>query len=128
MSAILLTNPFPAPPPSSALQTDATATPAVTPVTAGANTKGTNDGASNSGTGAGGSTPRQGETVALFKQSAAGKWAVPAKPTGGSIVNAQAQAQTGTPPIVFGANLPEVAMPDPLPTSPFLKGAQKSDG
>ena len=43
----------------------------------------------------------------------------PPDATGGSVVTAQGQDA----PVMMlpGANLPKVDMPDPLPTSPFLK-------
>jgi hypothetical protein len=42
----------------------------------------------------------------------------PSEATGGSVVNAQAQEAEET--LSYGSELPEVEMPYPLPTSPFL--------
>jgi len=43
----------------------------------------------------------------------------PADATRSSVVAAQTQTEKPAP--LPGAGLPEVSMPDPLPTSPFLK-------
>lgn len=124
MSSILLTNPFPAPPPPSSMQPGPQAVSDVAPIMAGSGAQGTDDSASYSGSGTGGGMSSQADTVALFQQNTQGKWAPPTDATGSSVINAQ--AQEAEPPIEYGANLPDVAMPDPLPTSPFLKGAADS--
>ncbi len=117
MSSILLSSPFPVPPPSSTVPQDVPATAAIAPVQAGASASSSGDAASFSGSGAG--TSRQGDTVALFQARANGKWARPSHATGGSVIDAQ--AQDNTTPAPLGLDLPEVEMPDPLPTSPFLR-------
>jgi hypothetical protein len=57
--------------------------------------------------------------VALFKANENSKWARPPTATGGSVISAQARDNAELAPL--GPDLPEVEMPDPLPTSPFLR-------
>ena len=111
MSSILLSNPFPGPPPA-LLSAVAEPTPvAVAPLQPTGNTSNDKAAAGNSGTGGN----RQEDTVALFQARASGKWARPADATGGSIIG----AQTTEPRL--GPDLPPVEMPDVLPTAPWFK-------
>lgn len=122
MSSILLSNPFPAQPAPSAMTAEPPATAAITPVLAGGTTGSSDSAASFTGSGAGSS--RQAENVALFQSADKAKWTPPAKATGGSVINAQARANTDRDSgieLPLGPDLPAVEMPDPLPTSPFLK-------
>lgn len=117
MSSILLSNPFPAPPPHATATQDAPALPPIGPVKTSHSASGTGDTGTRSGTGTGGG--KQADAVALLRKSGSPQWPRPADATGGSIINAQAQSEDDASP--FGINLPEVEMPYPLPTSPFLK-------
>ncbi len=119
MSSILLSSPFPAPPLSHAPTTAATAEVSVAPVSAAITSGNAGDATSFSGSNAGTGGSRQGDTIALFQNNQNSKWERPAIATGRSIVNAQTQNDAQVFP--FDTNLPKVAMPDPLPTSPFLK-------
>lgn len=119
MNSILLSSPFPAPPPSAIVASDIASSATVAPIQAGASASSSGDAASFSGSGAGSGTSRQGETVALFKANGNNKWARPPTATGGSVIGAQ--ARDNAEPAPLGPDLPEVEMPDPLPTSPFLR-------
>ncbi|MBB4175177.1 hypothetical protein [Sulfitobacter noctilucicola] len=133
MSSILLANPFPAPQmPTGQPHIDPGAALDLAPVQTAQTSNKSDGSASNSGSGAGGSN--QADTVALIKANDTGKWSRPPNATGSSVVNAQSsdpsepqydtneegELRTDLP----GSNLPEVEMPDPLPTSPFLKGRE----
>jgi hypothetical protein len=122
MSSILLSNPFTAPQPAANMPQDVAATISVAPTQATSSTSDTGDASSFAGSGSGTGTSNQGNTVALFQSRDRANWGRPTDATGGSVIGAQAQEYTSETP--FGVDLPEVDMPDPLPTSPFLKGAQ----
>lgn len=112
MSSILLSNPFVAPPPPpQAAAAHAQAVLAPTPSRDGAN-------AGNSGGGSFGSPDGAQALITWANLSSA--MARPVEATLASVVNAQT-SEAATDP--FGINLPDVKMPDPLPTSPFLKPA-----
>lgn len=117
MSAILLSNPFVTPPP--APQTTSVEQPstalAVAPTQA----------AFGAGTASGygnqentfGNDAGQKALMALSRQS--GGMGRPADASPGSVVNAQASDAEVILP--FGSNMPEVEMPDILPTAPWFK-------
>lgn len=116
MSSIVLTNPFvPTAPPAQGAPEGAAAT--ALPPLAAAEPAGDS---ARSGTAAEGDqgAARQAERVDLLR--AAREALRPPDATGGSVIRAQSQEDPAPPP-PLGANLPKVAMPDPLPTSPFLK-------
>ncbi len=123
MSSILLSNPFPTAPAASALPAEAPAAAApIAAVPTGGSSESSGNATSFSGSGAGSS--RQAQNVALFQSKGSAKWAQPAKATGGSVINAQTQVdrERESPiKLPLGPDLPAVEMPDPLPTSPFLK-------
>ncbi|MDG1169825.1 MAG: hypothetical protein P8N14_11565 [Sulfitobacter sp.] len=125
MSSILLTNPFPAQtqaPSSNVLQQFAAMTFGPAPVQQLQSAANAGDSKGFSGSGAGSSN--QQENVALFQSKTTERWARPANATGGSVIGAQARESEEVN--LFGINLPKVEMPNPLPTSPFLKGAEDS--
>lgn len=123
MSSILLSSPFASQPPPS---TSAPAVTANTQIIAapqaapGGNGAGSSTSFGNSGGGYG--AGKQGP-LAFLAKALEREPQRPAKPTGDSIVNAQtrdrAQADASKS-LTLGPDLPAVAMPDPLPTSPFL--------
>jgi hypothetical protein len=118
MSSILLSNPFTAPaPPSAALVSDAAALAALQPLQSSNASTNTSDSTGFSGSGGGSSN--QSQTVALMQAKDGTKWSRPTNATSGSVIGAQ--SGQATEPTPLGSNLPEVEMPDPLPTSPFLK-------
>lgn len=120
MSSILLSNPFPAPQPPSSMTLDhAEGAGPLAAVPASAASSNTDNAPAFNGSGTGGRSPEN--TVALFQTYSEGKWDRPTNATSGSVIDAQAERQGEILP--FGSNLPKVEMPDPLPTSPFLKGA-----
>lgn len=120
MSSILLSNPFitPAPPPNATQ--DAMPTLAVTPTQSIPTGNGAGDATSFSGSGSGYSRGSdQHSAAAMFRDRAKSTMVRPTDATGTSVINAQTQNDDAFIP--FGSNLPKVEMPDPLPTSPFLK-------
>lgn len=120
MSSILLSNPFimPAPPPSA--PQDTAPALAVAPTQAASTSNSSGDATSFSGSGSGYSGGRdQHSTATLIRDRARTTLERPADATGKSVVNAQTHSEAADLP--FGSNLPKVEMPDPLPTSPFLK-------
>lgn len=123
MSSILLSNPFPAAPAPSNLTVEAPAAAAPIAAVQHGHTA-DSSGDANSFTGSGSGSSRQAENIALLQSKDAAKWTPPTKATGGSVISAQTQANreptTGIE-LPLGSNLPAVEMPDPLPTSPFLK-------
>ena len=121
MSSILLSNPFITPvPPSSGPQETVPAL-AVAPTQGASAGNGTGDATSFSGSGSGHSGGSdQRSAAALIRDRAMASISRPSDATGTSVVNAQTQG--GIEIMRFGANLPKVEMPDPLPTSPFLTG------
>lgn len=117
MSSILLSNPFvtPAPQPSGPQETVAPL--GVAPTQAASSGNGAGNATSFSGSGSGYSGGGDQQTAAaLMRSRARSTMARPVDATGTSVVNAQAQDV-----MPFGSNLPKIEMPDPLPTSPFLK-------
>jgi hypothetical protein len=123
MSSILLNNPFPAAPAPSNLTADAPIAAAPIAAIQNGGAAGSSNGSTSfSGSGAGSS--RQAENVAIFQSKDSAKWAPPANATGGSVIDAQTQTNDNKSTVIelpLGPDLPAVAMPDPLPTSPFLK-------
>jgi len=117
MSAILLSNTFATPSLLATPPPVAAAAAAVAPIADSKNTSKGGDASSFTGSGSGSS--RQADNAAIFAAKEAGKWVRQPVPTGDSVVGAQAQSNAEEPPL--GPDLPEVKMPDPLPTSPFLK-------
>lgn len=117
MSSILLTNPFVAPPQSSLIPESPTSAAPVAPVPAGGAASSSGDAASFTGSGAG--SGKQADNVALFQAKDTAKWGRPFDATSDSVIGAQAKSTIDALPL--GPDLPEVEMPDPLPTSPFLK-------
>ena len=119
MSSILLNNPFvtPAPQPSSHQQTVSTLAVAPTQGASAGSSSGNATSFSGSGSGYSGGSDQQ-SAAALIRTRAEPTMARPSNATGTSVVNAQTQDSIDIIP--FGANLPKVEMPDPLPTSPFL--------
>ena len=118
MSSILLSNPFvtQAPPPGVAAET--TSVPVIAPTIAASQGRAAGNSTGFSGSGNSG-TSDQGANVALFRKMTNGAFPRPADATRSSVVAAQTQTEQPAP--LPGAGLPEVSMPDPLPTSPFLK-------
>ncbi len=123
MSSILLSNPFASQPPPS---TSAPAVTANTHIIAAPQAAPGGSGAGNStsfgNSGGGYGSGKQGPLAFLAKALERGPER-PAKPTGDSIVNAQTQDRAqaeAREALTIGPDLPAVAMPDPLPTSPFL--------
>ena len=114
MSAIILTNPYPTPSLPAPQSQDAPAPLTIAPVSTGGTAAGTSRLATDTGSGAGKGPSNQGNSVALMQFLSSGKWTRPPQPTGNSVVNAQAQSASGPS---------SSDMPDPLPTSPFLKRA-----
>ena len=117
MTSILLSNPFVVPNGPAQAGPDVASTLAIQPTaqTQAGSDKG--DSTAFSGSNAGRGNGNQANTVALIQTRSA-----PARPgdaTPNSVINAQAQDSMPLPD--FGSNMPKVAMPDPLPTSPFLK-------
>lgn len=120
MSSILLSSPYAAPPPSATSpQPEPAQAAAIAPLQASKAGGTASDASSFSGSGTGTGNSNQGDNVALLRKKAATTFPRPAEATGGSVVNAQAQKEAEAVP--YGANLPDVEMPYPLPTSPFLK-------
>ncbi len=118
MSSILLSNPFisPVAPSTSAQQTPVTAL-AVAPMRNMSSGSGAGNATSFSGSGFSGGSDQQ-NSAALMRDRAKAVMARPSNATSTSVVNAQTQVDVQITP--FGANLPRVNMPDPLPTSPLL--------
>ena len=119
MSSILLSNPFAPPSPVTIQAQDIGAALAVPPAPSVGKGDATGDSTGFAGAGGGRGTSNQRATVALFQGRGGEAWARPADATGRSVIGAQAQDNSRP----LGPDLPEVAMPDPLPTSPFLKRA-----
>lgn len=130
MSAILFNNPYAAPPPPANGGQTTTPALALAPIGATGAAQDTQDGSTLGNTGTGSETSKQAENVALLQKKQS--FERPTNATGGSVVNAQAQ----TPPPTtsdgsdeefrLGPDLPEVEMPDPLPTSPVLLNLRKA--
>ena len=119
MSAILLNNPFVTPTQPSSPPQDPAPPLAVTPTQTATPTGDSGGATSFSGSGTGSGDSRQGDTVALLRSGQKKSLVRPPDATGASVVNAQGTDGPAGPD--YGSNLPEVEMPDPLPTSPFLK-------
>lgn len=124
MSAILLSNPFVVPPPAPAAPQTYPAGFAPPAIGATGGASGTKDNTSFTNTGAGAETAKQAETVALFQKRQG--MDRPANATGSSVINAQTQTvvpgkeAASEDELKLGPDLPEVEMPNPLPTAPFL--------
>ncbi|MGJ8628065.1 MAG: hypothetical protein ACSHXB_13985 [Sulfitobacter sp.] len=116
MSSILLSNPFANPVPPSAGQQNPIPALAVVPLQGASAGRGSDNSTSFSGSNSGSD---QQSTAALIRTRTASAITQPSNATSTSVVNAQTQDEADAVP--FGSNLPKVAMPDPLPTSPFLK-------
>ena len=118
MSSILLSNPFvtptPAPPPAGAEQQTALAVAPAQGASAG-NQSGNSSGFSGNGSGFGSNNAMQ-LILAKARTATARQESTDAAPS--SVVNAQTQGDSNS---YFNTSLPRVEMPDPLPTSPFLK-------
>ena len=117
MSSILFLNPLA---PSGAGQgypTDLLAAGGAAPVKPVGESRASGDTSGFTGSGGGRGLSNQAANVAILRAGASDNWNRPADATGRSVINAQAEAQEAP----FGVDLPEVEMPDPLPTSPFLK-------
>ena len=119
MSSILLSNPFVAPTPVATSPQDPVPVTAVAPTQSTHSARSSGDSASYSGSGSGSGQSNQGDTVALLQTGRTIALARPTDATSGSVVNAQ--DENTFQPVTYGSNLPAVEMPDPLPTSPFLK-------
>ncbi|MEM9967150.1 MAG: hypothetical protein AAF755_03515 [Pseudomonadota bacterium] len=119
MSSILLSNPVAAPPPQGTAAQDISVDAPGIPVTTVQQARDTKDTSNFGGSGTGSSNSRQGDTVAFMRARAGATISRPQDATPGSVINAQAQEDPSA--TLFGNNLPEVEMPDPIPTSPFLK-------
>ena len=118
MSSILLNNPFVSPVPPSAVPQDPTPPLAVTPTQQTTATRDGGGATAFSGSGTGSGDSRQGDNMALLKTLRKDLPNRPTDATGQSVVNAQGQEGEAS---IYRNTLPEVQMPDPLPTSPFLK-------
>jgi hypothetical protein len=117
MSSILFTNPYT---PQGPAVTPPAAAPALA-VAPAQNTAASQDqGGATAFSGSGTGNSSQSDTVALLRtlKDAAVR---PQMATSGSVINAQVEPKAVE--IYTTSNLPEVKMPDPLPTSPFLKPA-----
>ncbi len=125
MSSILLSNPFvtPAPPAQSPSAEPQTAL-AITPSQGATGAGGSSDASSFSGNGSG-FGGRDGAQAIITRVRNSTSQERPFEATPLSVVTAQTQNTDATRESAnpFGTNLPNVDMPDPLPTSPFLKRA-----
>jgi hypothetical protein len=122
MSSILLSNPFvaPAAPPVNNVGGALLTVRAAPPSTSGAGTSDSGDSRSSSGGGFG----NQNGAQVLIMRTRPGAWLDrPVEAASRSVVNAQVFERSPDP---FGTNLPNVDMPDPLPTSPYLLPARRS--
>lgn len=117
MSSILFTNPFVPQSPALTPPADVPAL-AVAPAQNAAASQDQGDATSFGGSGTGNSN--QGDTAALFRAQKDAS-ARPQAATLGSVINAQAEPEPTD--LYATSNLQEIKMPDPLPTSPFLKPA-----
>ncbi|MEM6940172.1 MAG: hypothetical protein AAF943_15230 [Pseudomonadota bacterium] len=115
MSAILLTNPFAAPPPVPNGQ-PAASTPEVAAIPAATGAAETGNNVSSKGADTGAQTAKQEQSVALMQSYQETKR--PPDATGDSVINAQAKASKEDTSV--GPDLPEFEMPDPLPTNPIM--------
>lgn len=124
MSSIVLSNPFATPPPTAqaAMAVPQTAL-AVAPSTETASNPNAGNAGGSGGHGSG--FHSHGGQQAIIRLAAiAGHTGRAPDATSGSVINAQARSEGDSP---FGINLPEVEMPDPLPTSPFLTSTKVKD-
>ena len=131
MSSILLSNPFvmPVPPPQSGGAETAN-TPMIAAAQGASGSANSGSATSYSGSGGGYGTGRGAPENLVMR--AAFERAMSLKPsdaTSRSVVDAQVfgAAQDAEFPVSVGPDLPEVEMPDPLPTSPFLLAMRGSD-
>ena len=121
MSSILLSNPFvtPVPPPQNG-PTETANTQVIAAAQSASGSNGAGNATSYSGSGGGYGTGKGSDnpiTLRAALDRGAPVQLSDASPK--SVVDAQS-LDGRTPAPAFGANLPEVEMPDPLPTSPFL--------
>ena len=122
MSSILLSNPFVAPPPMGQVTSADQPSTALAVAPAQGSTASSGAGTSTGFTGQGsGYGSDSGQKALLAMTRAAAAVGRPADATSGSIVTAQAQAEDALVILPFGANMPEVEMPDILPTAPWFK-------
>ena len=119
MSSILLSNPFVTPAPSPNVPQDTTPALAVAPTQGASAGSGADDATAFSGSGSGYSGGNAQQAADVIRNRAQSTMVRPADATSTSVVNAQTESEAEITP--FGSNLPKVNMPDPLPTSPFLK-------
>ncbi len=117
MSAILLTNPFAAPPASQSGQTTSSET-SLPAIPSASDPQDAKDTLQSKGAETGADTSKQAETAALLRQFQ--QSARPSDATSDSVISAQATGTDGEEEPRIGPDLPEVEMPDPLPTSPIL--------
>ncbi|MGJ5620389.1 hypothetical protein [Sulfitobacter sp. MF3-043] len=124
MSSILLSNPFLnlAPPPSGAQPVAPVLGVAPLQKASAGNNTGNPTSFSGSRSGSGHDQQSAAEAIRARARIA---MAPPSNATSTSVVNAQTQVENDIIP--FGANLPKVEMPDPLPTSPFLLRLSEND-
>ena len=120
MSSILLSNPFATPVPPTAGHQNPMPALAVVPMQGASAGRGSDNSTSFSGSNSGysGGSDQQ-STAALLRARATSAMPRLSNATPTSVINAQ--TYSGQDIVPFGSNLPKVAMPDPLPTSPFLK-------
>lgn len=121
MSSILLSNPFitPVPPPQSG-PTETANTQIIAAPQGASGSSNAGSATSYSGSGGGYGSGKGADNPLVMR--AALERGTPARlsdATPRSVVDALVQKEPVDQP-AFGANLPEVEMPDPLPTSPFL--------
>lgn len=118
MSSILLSNPFVTPLHPVSAQQEVFGTLAILPTKLAGSSKNTDDATSFGGSGTG--TSKQADTAALLRKAQnLAEDKAPQDAQSRSVIVAQA---VPTPaPILFQVDSPKVDMPDPLPTSPFLK-------
>lgn len=120
MSSLLLSNPFVAPPPPASMAgyVSPSGGLAVAPTQGSSASAGADD---NAGAGMQGRGDGSGQKAYMAMTRAASAIGRPADATPGSIISAQAQADTPGVIVPFGQNLPDFEMPDVLPTAPWFK-------
>ncbi|MFD2740514.1 hypothetical protein ACFSUD_13080 [Sulfitobacter aestuarii] len=143
MSSVILANPFISPPPPPPIHTAAQTPLVIVPAQGMAAGSSTGSTASHSGGSGSGSGHAGGHAPAPRAEPTRPRDSLPLAPnrppdaTPRSILAAQVEADEGSPPagagqsdptalpenFPFHKKLPKVRMPDPLPTSPFLKQA-----
>ncbi len=125
MSSILLSNPFvPAPAQAQPAGSEPQTALAVAPTQSAVASGDTGGATAHSGNGSGFGSGAGHQ--ALFKQAKGGGGVTTDRPpdaTPSSVVNARAQDEENP----LGTDLPEVEMPNPLPTSPILQRMSEKD-